>query len=75
MTFVKRDANGHIIAVSPAPGPGFEEIADDDWELRSFLSNTPASSVSDGAALRERRARAADRKGDKLAAVAIRTGG
>jgi hypothetical protein len=77
--WVRRGEDGKIEGAAEEHLAGFdEELQDNDAELRAFMDNTLPSDptgLDSGKALIERRARALERKGDKLGAVVLRTGG
>ena len=77
--WIRRDKDGKIESAAFEYQTGFEEeVADNDAALRAFMDNTlpqPTTGKDGADALVERRARALERKGDKLGAVLLRTGG
>jgi hypothetical protein len=80
MSWVRRNELGRIEAASVGPQPGYnEEMPDGSPELRAFIENTPwpppVKTEPDYWSLAERRARRLERKGDRLGAITLRTGG
>jgi hypothetical protein len=77
--YVHRRDDNSIASAHGEPQPGYAEEAleDSDPEMAAYLGRTmadPAASQKNTDALVERRARAAERRGDDLTAIKLRMG-
>lgn len=77
--YVHRRDDNSIASAHGEPQPGYAEEAleDNDPEMAAYLglvARSPTASKESSDALIERRARAAERRGDDLAAIKLRIG-